>query len=198
MAKLPPKKKLRSGNRIYLIDTVEHQIVGSKLPSKRQVLQVLFYNKRVIGLSTEESARLVIDEVLVFWQKARISTSAIWYCVRKLLDLYGEWYALQKNLSKKSEKHKAAETTFVDELDNLSDIAASNALQTAKNETDKEFLIAQRKKDREGCMLGIEQKLQTEEQKGLERITLERESEERIRKKADSEKQKYQRGISKD
>lgn len=191
MSSAPPKKKLRSDNKIYLIGNMEHQIVGAKLPSKLQVLQVFFYNKRVIGLDTNTSARLVFDEVSLFWQKARIPTSAEWYCTQKVKQLYEEWASLQKNSSRKSASNKSAEEIFIDQLDELFDIAASDALKTMKIHDDKLFLIAQRKKGREGCLLGIDQKGQEKEEKRQERI----DKEEMRRKTAEMEKQKYEQGM---
>lgn len=42
MSNPPPKKKLRSDDKIYLIEYSNHQIVGAKLPSKRQVFTSVF------------------------------------------------------------------------------------------------------------------------------------------------------------
>lgn len=58
------KGKLR--NHIYLIERETNQILGSKLPSNKQVLQVLFYNMRCVKLSLRESACLVIPETNFF------------------------------------------------------------------------------------------------------------------------------------
>lgn len=49
--------------------------MGDKLPSNRQVILVFCHNKRIVGLTRDESANLVFDEVKVFWEKARIPTS---------------------------------------------------------------------------------------------------------------------------
>lgn len=63
-----------SKRNIPLVGQVSHQIVGAKLPSNRQVLQVLFYNMRYVNLNTKQSAKLTIDAVSIFWQQARIPT----------------------------------------------------------------------------------------------------------------------------
>ncbi|KAE9522774.1 hypothetical protein AGLY_016815 [Aphis glycines] len=49
--------------------------------------------------------------------------------------------------------------TFEDKLNELFDIAHSNALNTIKIHEDKLFLIIQREKGRHGCMMGIDSKL---------------------------------------
>lgn len=63
---------LREQDKIFLIGSTCNQIIGSKLPSKRQALRVLFFNMRKVKLNLHESAKLVIQEIVVFWQKARI------------------------------------------------------------------------------------------------------------------------------
>lgn len=51
-------------------------MVGSKLPSIQQVLAVFFYNMREVKHNINESSKLVITEVSIFWQKARIPIKA--------------------------------------------------------------------------------------------------------------------------
>ena len=64
----------RADDNIYLIGYVTNQIVGSKLPSNRQVMSVLFYNLRRVKLNLLDNARLVIKELTVFLEKACIPT----------------------------------------------------------------------------------------------------------------------------
>lgn len=56
-------------HNIYLIGSIQHQIIGAKLPSNRQVLQVMFYNMRIVCLTAQESANLAIDATEVFGAK---------------------------------------------------------------------------------------------------------------------------------
>ena len=56
---------------IYLVGAANHQIMGAKLPSNRQILAVLFFNIREVKLIVSESANLVIREWIIFWEKAR-------------------------------------------------------------------------------------------------------------------------------
>ncbi|KAF0712490.1 Uncharacterized protein FWK35_00031652, partial [Aphis craccivora] len=63
-----------SRKQVFLVGIMKNQITGGKLPSKRDILRVLFYNMRVVNLSLQESALLVIDECLIYWKKARIPT----------------------------------------------------------------------------------------------------------------------------
>ena len=57
---------------IPLIGSFSSQIVGSKLPPKKQALKVLFFNLRVVKLNLQDNAPLTIGETVVFWEKARI------------------------------------------------------------------------------------------------------------------------------
>lgn len=181
------QKRTRSDYHIYLIGSMEHQIVGSKLPSNRQVLSTYFYNIRVFGLSKNESARIVINEVFVFWDKARIDRSAEWYCIKKLEKLHEQWDKIRKSHAKNK---KEQEDAFLNSFDDLFDIAARDALKTMKNEDSKQFLIAQRKKGREGCLLGVDRKGQEKEEKKMKRL------EDEIKRKeiAEREKQIYEPG----
>lgn len=158
MAPTPPEKKLRSYSKVYILGHCEHQIVGSKLPSNRQVLSVFLFNMREVKLPQKASAQLVIEEATIFWEKARIPISVKWYCIKKLDDLYETYRSLQKSSTKPSEIQIQKEQEFIDSLDDLFDIAAVDALKSMKNEVDKEFLLAQRKEGREGSLIGIEKK----------------------------------------
>lgn len=82
------KKKLRSNTNTYILGHLDHQIIGSKLPSNRQVSSVFLSNMRELKLSYRDSARLAIEEAIIFWEKARIETNAKWYSIRKLEEYY--------------------------------------------------------------------------------------------------------------
>lgn len=54
---------------------------------------------------------------------------------------------------------------FVNNLDNLFDIAHANALNKMRNDGDIEFLKKQRENGRSGSMLGVDQKLADKEER---------------------------------
>lgn len=64
-------------NHVFLAGAMDYQITGSKLPSQKNSLSVLFYNLQIVKLNLHESATLVLDECLIFWKKARIPTQDI-------------------------------------------------------------------------------------------------------------------------
>lgn len=153
--------------QIYLIGNVTHQITGAKLPSNRQVLQVYFYNIRFAKLSQKESARLAVNAASLFWLQARLPIRDLYKCADKLIKLYNEW----RRVSKKSSKGKANkdQAEFLENLDNLFDIAHNNALQMIRIEEDREFLLKQRQKGRPGCMTGVDMHLFSREKQSQER-----------------------------
>lgn len=164
--------------QIYLIGFMNNQITGSKLPSKRDCLSVLFYNMRLVNLNLHDSSRLVVDECMIFWKKARIPTHDNSYCIKKLKKLYEEWRKLEKNKTRTTKIQKTHEIEFEEQLDNLFDISHADALNLIKIEEDKQFLLKQRENGRPGCMLGADMKLA-----GIEKRKAIRKKEEDGRKK---------------
>lgn len=174
--------------QIALIGNVSHQIVGAKLPSNRQVLEVFFYNMRFVKLNSKESARLTIDAVLVFWQQARIPTRDSHKCAGKLLKMYEYWKTFNKvKVEKMTAGMKEKFDVFMDVLDDLFDIATADALTTMRNEEDKNFLEKQRQKGRPGSMLGIDMKLASKEERS--KLRAEKEQARKLRHEKTSESQ---------
>jgi hypothetical protein len=83
--------KMSSHEKLFLIGYMNHQITGSKLPSRGDCLKVLFYNIRITKLNLNNSTSLVIEECIRFWKKARIPTQVSHICKSKLIKLYEEW-----------------------------------------------------------------------------------------------------------
>lgn len=151
---------------IDLVGRISHQITGAKLPSNRQLLQVLFYNIRFVDRQLRESAKLAINAAMIFWQQARIPTRDLFRCIEKLEKLYYSWRSILKTIpSKRSNAQKITEAAFVDALDDLFDIAHADALNNMRTEEDKQFLILQRQKGRPGCMAGVDMSLSMREKR---------------------------------
>ncbi|KAL4127287.1 hypothetical protein QTP88_011464 [Uroleucon formosanum] len=105
---------------------MNNQITGSKLPSKRNCLSVLYYNMRNIHLNLNSSALLTIDECLIYWKKARIPNQDRDNCAKKLKKLYEDLRSLEKNKTKIGNLYRLREKQFEETLDDLFDIAHSN------------------------------------------------------------------------
>ena len=91
------KRVLRNDTDVYLVGNYAPQIVGSKLPSNRDVLKTFYFNMREVKLTIRESAKLVIREVFEIWNKARIPTRDEQQCVKKLETLYEKLRNFQKS-----------------------------------------------------------------------------------------------------
>ena len=61
---------------------------------------------RFVNFTTKESAVVVIQEVSIFWRKARIPSKRTDHSIDKLLKLYDKGKGLQKNLTRTSGKKK--------------------------------------------------------------------------------------------
>lgn len=178
------RKSVEQKYNIDLIGHTSHQITGAKLPSNRQVLQVLFHNMRFVKLEHKEGAALVIDLVSVFWQQARIPIRDHHKCVDKLIKLYKKYRNIQKTVpSKRTNNQIDVASDFCDRLDDLFDIASENALEIITIEEDRLFLEMQREKGRVGSMIGVDMALFGREQ----RSKLRKEKEEARRKKYEEE-----------
>ena len=160
---------LRKDTSVYLIGNYSPQMVGNKLPSIKQALSVLYFNLREVKLTLRQSSKLVIDEVIVYWNKARIPTRDVQHCIKKVEALYNQLIGLHKNSKRRTETQLRNEEIFMQEFDNLFDIAHQDALKIMNITEDKEFLINQRKKGREGHMYGIDTVLAGKEKRKEER-----------------------------
>lgn len=165
----------RARDHVYLIGIPYTQILGAKLPSKKQVLSVFFYNHRVRNLPVRASAGLVVDELCVFWGKALIPVHRKDQCIDKVVALHDNWRKLQKHAGRQTEAHITNEKAFVDDLENLFDVATVNALDIIQNDEDKQFLILQRQPGRPGSMIGIDAIAVQKEKRRLERMQAEAE-----------------------
>ena len=86
------------------------------------------------------------------------------HSIRKLELLHTKYCKLKKNSKRQSETQKINEAEFINDLDNLFDVAHMNALSLITIEEDKDFLIAQREKGRRGCMISVDSALAAKEQ----------------------------------
>lgn len=170
-----PKKRLRSEQKIFLVGECESVILGAKLPSMKQVLQLLFYKMRHENLTLESSMKYTIGATIEFWKKAKIPTAQEKNCIKKLKNLYEEWRNLQKHSKTPNEKCRKNEAEFKDKIENfIFDIAAMDALGIMKMQEDKDFLLLQRNRGRPGSMYGADTVLTRKEKRKDQRMEEER------------------------
>lgn len=159
-----------SRDQIYLIGYQKVNLNGCKLPSIGDCLRVFFYNLRTVKLPTKDSARLVIKECSIFWEKARIPIQATDKAEKKLIKLYEEWRELHKHKSRESDTYKKKREDWQNFQNDLFDIAHQNANDLIKIEEDRQFLINQRVKGRKGCMSGVDVNLKKREERREKRL----------------------------
>ncbi|KAL4085212.1 hypothetical protein QTP88_027071 [Uroleucon formosanum] len=141
------------------------------LAIEKEESEHLSYDKVIEDFAAKKSrkikfnALLTIDDCLIYWKKARIPNQDRDNCAKKLKKLYEDLRSLEKNKTKIGNLHRLREKQFEETLDDLFDIAHSNAMNIIKIDEDKEFLLLQRQKGRVGCMLGRDIKLAEKEQR---------------------------------
>lgn len=180
-------KHLRKDDEIYLVGFTEHQILGAKLPSNRQVLSVYFYNTRETKLNGTQSAYLVAEEVEIFYKKAGIPTPSAYNCMTKVKNLVEEFKEVQRNEKKTSEFLVKKRQAFADKLDDLFDMSHVDAMIMIKEPDVKDFLTAQREKGRVGVMLGVDKNTVDKEK----RIEIRAQQERERKAKSEAEKKRY-------
>lgn len=168
------ERNLRSNTQIDFIGFEQYQILGSKLPTCKEVLQVFFHNTRTLKLTVQVASNLAVDEAILFWEKAKIPIKEKHRCAEKLKKLYEEWRNIKKNSSRKTESQKKKESEFETKINRLFDIAHSNADKMLSKEGQM-FLHNQRSDKREGGLGGVDRKAVQKEQRRCDRIDKETE-----------------------
>lgn len=144
--------KLRS-DKIYLVGNTIPHILGSKLPSKKQVLQYF-----IETMKTEKhlwpTAKATVREIKPFYVRAGLITINDAYAAQKIEAFYKLYKSLERSSKHKNEMNtdlfKEREKKIVDELDDLFDIAGTDLSSVSQESL--EFLSQQRKKGRPGTI----------------------------------------------
>ncbi|KAL7289171.1 hypothetical protein TKK_0017114 [Trichogramma kaykai] len=167
---------------IFLIKEISEHIVGDKLPSNLQVLQVLFYHVRHKKTPVKDSAKIVFKEIKTFWDKAGLYIQKEQNCISKIEKLYDTWRNIQKSQHKTSTANKEKIANFEKILENLFDVSAINIFDMI-DEKRKEFLLNQRKDGIEGSIKNIASTYEKSHlEKGMETSMAKKQKEERKRK----------------
>ena len=153
----------RNATNIWLIDPRSPDLTESKLPSKRQIMSVFFYNRLSKKRTIRESSTITTEALLIFWERARIPFRQKKHVVKSIEKEFTAWQKLKKNKENKGKRSEGLvekEMLFTNDLDNLFDIAHQDALTMITNPEDKAFLLAQREVGRIGCMGSVDMTLQ--------------------------------------
>ena len=103
---------MTSRRGMWLIGSTSTEIVGSKLPSNRQILSRFLQLHRLESKTIQESAKTTTEELLVFWEKARVPTRQQYHIISKVKELFSEYQNLRKNASRRSGAQVAKEEKF--------------------------------------------------------------------------------------
>lgn len=161
--------KVRRSSDIWLVGHSEERFSVAKLPSKREVIKVLFSFHDDKKMTLKHSVKETVNLVLPIWERARIPTTTEIHVRERLARLHKEWQALKKNKNRFSSTENNKRSIFSESLDDLFDIAHQDAMNLIKIKEDRSFLAAQREKGRRGSMVGADMKLANKEMRIIER-----------------------------
>ncbi|KAG0716953.1 hypothetical protein GWK47_008430 [Chionoecetes opilio] len=154
--------------RFYLLinylDGSEDAIRGNKHPSSGQVLSVFLHKHLNLKMERADSAKVVVREVLVFWDKARIPTQRQDKILAKVQALYDCWKGLKKNQGRQTQMQRTNEERFKTDMGNLFDVASADVLKLIKNPEDRDFLLAKRELGRRGSLGSVDLELVRKEE----------------------------------
>ncbi len=159
MATASSNKSTRAASTIWLVGGTEENFRASKLPSRGEVLKVLFHYHDRQQMSLKDSINKTTEVLLQVWDKARIPTKAPNHVVEHMRKLHAEWQGLKKLINRISPSNLKNQQMFQECLGDLFDVAHKDAMLLMKIEEDRLFLEAQREKGRRGAMLGIDRNL---------------------------------------
>ena len=160
------KPTTRSETDLWLIGQMSDSLPSNKLPSKREVMSLFYYYKKMTKQTVHDAAHLTNNDTLDVWVKAHIPTRLKKHVVQKVEDLFKEYDKLIKNKenkAKRSETLRKKEEEWNQGLDNLFDIAHARAMEMMSIQEDREVLIAQRQTGRLGKMGSIDKVLEKRE-----------------------------------
>lgn len=162
-------KVKRAATSVWLIGETDEKFNTSKLPSKEEVLKVMFHFHIGEKLSLKESVDKTSSLILSIWDMARIPTKARYHVIEHIRKLHAEWQGLKKCINRKSTKNFTNQQMFQDRLADLFDIAHQDAMSLILFEEDRLFLEAQREEGRRGTIAGVDRNLVLKEKRTMKR-----------------------------
>ena len=160
--------KTRSTDNVWLIGFASEQITGSRLPSGRDVMRNFVFYHNSHKMTIRESASKVYDQVIPFWEKARLPVRKKQHVVDKIEELYKKYKNLVKARTRSNDKDKKNQILYSENLDMLFDISHANSDKLITIEEDKQFLKLQQE-TRSGSLGPVDKKLADKEKRSYER-----------------------------
>src|SRR6218665_2999100 len=94
----------------------EETFQTSKLPSRRDVLKVLFYYYTDENMSLKQSIDKSAAFLLPIWDMARIPTKARSHVAEHIYKLHSNWQALKMNINRKSSTNLKISLTWLTKM----------------------------------------------------------------------------------
>lgn len=158
----------RSSDNVWLIGFPREQITGARLPSGRDIMtNFIFYHKSE-KMTIRDSACQVYEQVIPFWEKARLPVRKKQHVVEKIEKLYNQYKTLVKARSRSTDKDIENQNRHSQELDTLFDISVADADKGIKIEEDRQFLQLQ-KESRTGSFGPVDKNLTQKEERSIAR-----------------------------
>ena len=126
------KPSTRSDTEIYLVGFTNDSILGARVPSRKQTI----YQKNVC-----DSARINIETVSDFWNKAHLPMTTMQHAIGRLEKMYNELRNLKKAAKRGGATQKAKEKAFVKSLEKTFDISHAEPEVLIQNPEDKAFVF---------------------------------------------------------
>ena len=119
MAGKPLAKKTNYVTNIgYPLETIS----GEGLPSKRKVLQNLFFYIKIKKLDLSESLSCTYNNVLICWENSELFLSQKKNVITKIKKIYDEYFNMKINWKRKNKRERLKQHLFSSKLDSLFDI----------------------------------------------------------------------------
>lgn len=124
--------KTRTKTDIWLIGQEADGLTGTQLPSKREILSMFFHKHLTLKRTVKDSASIVSDLILEFWNKARIPCKSKKHLIPLLEKDFKVWQNLKKSRNRNTQKDLENQVAFCENLDDLYDIAHPQAFEMIK------------------------------------------------------------------
>ena len=134
----------RSKQHVWLIGDPLENILGTKLPSGRDVMRNLVHYHRVKNVNIQDAANRVYTQIIPMWEKARIPAKAKQDVIIKIKDLYNERQLLNKHRQRTTPANLRNQVEYTRRMYALFDIAHADADFLIKIDEDQQFLHQQR------------------------------------------------------
>ena len=149
------------------------------MPTNEAVLKCFFFLHKDKGFTIKDRAKHTVQKVLNFSSKVKISTERKDSCQGKVITFFNSYQKLQKSRYKTQTSYKKKDELFVDNLGELFDVAAQNALSLMSNKDDREFLLMQGNDSTSYSMAGRDMSLAAFEDRKRKRNEMKKKQENR-------------------